>query len=413
MNRSGKPDEHRPAARPAGHPRSGVPRWLIFAITITGILNNTLIGPSIPDILDEFARSDSGSGFIVAAGSLPGIVVAPLIGLAADRYGRRRVLVPCLLVFAAAGLAAASAPTFEFLIGARLLQGFGTAGLINLAVVLISDHWDGEERTALIGRNAAVLTLGLALGPTVGGIVADLADWRTALALYAVGVPTAVLAHRLLPEDRPDTTTSMLEQLRGAGTAVRHPVIIATLGTGVLVFILIFGGFLTTFPVHLEDDFGLGPAARGAMISIPAFSSSVVAFNLGRIRRRIALRRLLILAGVTYVIAFALLAGSPVLAGLGLAGVIYGLGEGVFIPSLQDAVAETAPAAQRGAVFAVWVGSARLGQTLGPLLAAGALTFTTTTGVFVLGTVVAGLLLAVQVLGPVGRTSPVPARTPR
>ena len=75
------------------------PRLLIFGITITGILNNTLIGPSLPDIVADFGRSDSSAGFIVAAGSLPGVVVAPAIGLAADRYGRRNVLTPCLLAF--------------------------------------------------------------------------------------------------------------------------------------------------------------------------------------------------------------------------------------------------------------------------------------------------------------------------
>ena len=230
MIRSGKPGARRPAAtsvRP--------PVLLIFAITVTGILNNTLIGPSIPDILDDLGRSESGAGFIVAAGSLPGVVVAPIIGLLADRYGRRRVLTPCLLAFAGFGLVAASAPTFEVLVGARLLQGFGTAGLINLAVVLISDHWDGEQRTALIGRNAAVLTLALALAPSIGGVIADLAHWRVALMLYGVGVPAAAAVWRLLPEDRPETSVQVRDQLRDAGVALREPVVLATLGLAVMV----------------------------------------------------------------------------------------------------------------------------------------------------------------------------------
>lgn len=389
------------------------PRLLIFGITITGILNNTLIGPSLPDIVADFGRSDSSAGFIVAAGSLPGVVVAPAIGLAADRYGRRNVLTPCLLAFSVFGLCAAAAPSFEFLVAARLLQGFGTAGLINLAVVLISDHWDGVERTALIGRNAAVLTLGLAVAPPIGGVIADVADWRVALTLYAVGLPAAAAVWRLLPEDRPTETVTMGEQLRGARVALRNPVVLATLGSGVLVFIMIFGGFLTAFPLHLEQEFGLGAGARGALIAVPALSACVVAFNLGRIRACLPVRRLLVIAGCTYVIAFGGIAASGVLPGIVLAGMIYGIGEGVFIPSLQDAVAEAAPAEQRGAVFAVWVGAARLGQTLGPLLVGGVLTLTSTTGVFVLATVLAVFLLLAQVFGPIGRTSdpaPSPAR---
>jgi MFS transporter, ACDE family, multidrug resistance protein len=389
------------------------PRLLIFGITVTGILNNTLIGPSLPDIVADFGRSDSSAGIIVAAGSLPGVLVAPAIGLAADRFGRRNVLTPCLLAFAVFGLCTAAAPTFELMVIARLLQGFGTAGLINLAVVLISDHWDGVERTALIGRNAAVLTLGLAVGPPVGGVIADVAGWRAALVLYAIGLPAAAAVWRLLPKDRPTETVSVGEQVRGARLALRNPVVMATLASGVLVFVMIFGGFLTAFPVHLEREFGLSAGARGAMIAVPALSSCLIAFNLGRIRRRFALHHLLVLAGCTYVVAFAGIAASGVLSGIVLASVIYGVGEGVFIPSLQDAVAEAAPPEQRGAVFAVWVGAARLGQTLGPLLVAGVLAFTTTTGVFVLATGVAFVLLLGQIFGPIGRTTdpaPTPAR---
>lgn len=406
MNRSGKPDARRPAQHSPEHssPILRPPKLLIFGITLTGILNNTMIGPSLPDMLADLDRPQAAAGFIVAAGSLPGIVVAPAIGLAADRYGRRNVLVPCLLAFALFGLGTAIAPTFETLVAARLLQGFGTAGLINLAVVLISDHWDGVERTALIGRNAAVLTLGLAVLPPVGGGLAELAGWRVSLLLYGVGLPMAFMAWRRLPADRPSATESLVDQLRGARAALRHPVVTSTLGAGVLVFVLIFGGFLTAFPVHLEDQFGLDAAARGLMLSVPALSSSLIAFNLGRIRERVPLRTLLLVAGLTYVLAFGGVAVSGVLAGVVVAGIVYGIGEGVFIPSLQDAVAEASPPEQRGAVFAVWVGAARLGQTLGPLLASAALSVTTTSGVFVLATVVAGVLLVVQVLSPIGRS---------
>ena len=80
MNRSGKPDGPRPAGRaPADHGsaarRSAVPQWLIFAITVTGILNNTLIGPSIPDILAELVEARRG-------GDVPQSCV--LVGFAAE-----------------------------------------------------------------------------------------------------------------------------------------------------------------------------------------------------------------------------------------------------------------------------------------------------------------------------------------
>jgi hypothetical protein len=74
--------------------------------------------------------------------------MAPVVGVLADRYGRRAVLVPCLVGIGTFGLISALAPTFELLLLAWLLQDIGAAGLINLAVVLIGDHWTGIERRA-------------------------------------------------------------------------------------------------------------------------------------------------------------------------------------------------------------------------------------------------------------------------
>ena len=126
------------------HVRPGPPPLLlIYSVTVTGILNNTLIGPAIPDILAAFDQPTSRAGLLVASGALPGIVVAPLIGVLADRFGRRRVLVPCLVVFGVGGGLAALAPSFALLLLLRLIQGAGGAGLINLAVVIIGDHWTG------------------------------------------------------------------------------------------------------------------------------------------------------------------------------------------------------------------------------------------------------------------------------
>ena len=129
----------------------------------------------------------------MAAGTLPGIVMAPVIGVLADRFGRRAVLVPCLVGFGVFGLLSALAPTFEMLLVLRLLQGVGSAGLINLAVVIIGDHWDGVERARLVGQNAAVLTVSLAVFPPLGGLLTELGGWRLSFAPYAVGLVTAAV----------------------------------------------------------------------------------------------------------------------------------------------------------------------------------------------------------------------------
>lgn len=343
---------------------------LILTITGTGIMGNTLLAPAIPDILDEFGVGDSGAGLLIAATSFPGIFMAPTMGVLADRFGRRRVIVPCLATFGAFGVAAALAPTFGWLLVARFGMGIGAAGLINLSVVLIGDHWSGLERTRLIGRNAAFLTVCLALMPPIGGVLTDLGGWRFALAPYGLGMVTAIVAWRMLPADRPDTTVTLRDQLDGVGEVVRRPAVLVILVGGAGSFVMIFGVFLSTLPIHLENEFGYGASVRGLFIALPAVASTLVAFNLQRVRERIDARRLLVASAVGFAIGFALIGASTSVALVVIGCTIYGLGEGALIPTLQDQAVELSPPEHRGAVVAVFVGAARLGQTIGPLGAA-------------------------------------------
>lgn len=376
---------------------------LILAITGTGIMGNTLLAPVIPDILDEFDVGDGGAGLLIAATSFPGIFMAPVMGVLADRFGRRRVVAPCLATFGAFGIAAALAPTFAFLLVARFGMGIGAAGLINLAVVLIGDHWSALDRTRLIGRNAAFLTVCLALMPPIGGLLAELGGWRLALAPYGLGLVTAAVAWRMLPADDPDTSVSLRNQLAGIGAVIRRPAVIVVLVGGTASFMMIFGVFLSTLPIHLENEFGYGASIRGLFIAIPAVASTIVAFNLQRVRERVAARRLLVASALTFAVGFALIGATTSVALLVLGCVVYGFGEGAMIPTLQDQAVELSPSEHRGAVVAVFVGAARLGQTIGPLGAAAIFGATST---FVALEVGAALAVGLAVLFALGARAP-------
>jgi ACDE family multidrug resistance protein len=379
---------------------------LIFAITATGIMGNSLIAPVIPDLLAEFRVSDAAAGLVISAVALPGIVMAPLIGLFADRWGRRAVLVPCLALFGLAGLAVALAPNFEVLLSGRLVQGIGAAGLINLSVVLIGDHWEGADRTRLIGRNAAMLTVGLALFPLVSGALAEVTSWRVALLPQGLALVVALLVWRLLDGSGSTATGTVRQQLDGLGTVIKRPSILAILVSGLIVFVLIFGVFLSTLPLHLEREFGLGSGGRGLYLSIPAITASLVAFNLQRITARVGQRATLISAGLIFAVAFSLMSVAPVLGMMAAACALYGLGDGALIPILQNLAVNEAPPEHRGAVVAVWVGAARLGQTIGPLIAAVIFTTWSTQAALLAGAGLAGILVLTIIGGPLSRTEP-------
>ncbi len=176
--------------------------------------------------------------------------------------------------------------------------------------------------------------------------------------------------------------------------------ILATLATGFVLFVCIFGLFLTTMPVHLEEEFGLSASARGLIIAVPAIPSTLMALNLATVRRRLGLRRLVVFAAVLFTVAFFIIGRTDLLIVLCLGAAIYGIAEGVFIPTLQDVASSASPPEQRGAVVAVWVGAARAGQTTGPLAAGALFAATSTNTTFLAGAGLTALLGVFLFFGP-------------
>jgi ACDE family multidrug resistance protein len=376
------------------------PLAFIFTVTLTGILSNTLVTPAIPDILADFDRSSQASGLLVAVGSLAGIVMAPIAGFLADRLGRRIVLTTTLLIFGVFGGLAALAPTFEVLLLARFLQGVGSAALVNLAVVLIGDNWTGLDRTRLIGRNSAILTIGLASLPLLSGVLTEAAGWRVTFAIYTVALGTAAAAWVILDGRRPESPPRVRDQFGEALVVLRRPILRASILGGFLVFIAIFGLFLTILPIHLDDVFGMEAGARGLVISLPAITATLASFNLGRVRLMSSARTIVIFSSLLLMVAYVTIGLSTSVAIVVTATLVYGLSEGFFIPMLQDLNMEDAPDEHRAVVIAVWVGFARLGQTIGPLLAGLSVGLIGTGASFVAGAGIAFLIFLLGWFGP-------------
>ncbi len=346
------------------------PFWVVVAITVSGIMTNTMITAGLPDILDGVGASRDLAGLLVAAGSLPGIVLATVIGLLADKWGRREILVPAMVVFALAGAAGAFAQSLGQLLVIRFVQGSASAGLINLGAVIIADHWKGPDRARLLGINAGILTICLAVFPTIGGGLVDLFGWRAPFLAYLVTLGPTLIAWRRLPVGT-RSEVRVVDQLRRTIPYVTRPETMAILAATVTLFVLIFGMLLTILPLHADEVFGLGPTYRGIVLGLPAIGSTTAAFTIQRVRGRIGVRRVAISIGVLFTAALALMASATTLPVLAVGAILFGLGEGASFPTFQDRLAGSVPEEVRGTMMASQVSFARTGQVIGPILADG------------------------------------------
>ncbi|HLG01236.1 MAG TPA: MFS transporter [Acidimicrobiia bacterium] len=368
---------------------------IAYALSATGILANSIILPVLPDIARDLEVSTGQIGLIVAAASFPGILAAPLIGVLADRFGRRPVVVPCLVIFGIGGLAAGLAPSFEVMLALRLVQGVGAAGLVNLAIVVLGDHFEGTMRARMIGRNALALTIGLSVFPTVGGFIGEHWGWRASFIPYGASVVMAVIAAAVLPSTRPSHAVSMSEQLRSARSSLRDPRVYAMAAAGFAVFILVFG-VATTLPLHLDEEFAAGALTRGLLLALPAVGAGMISIGMGKLSERWGAWDMVPLGFALIAVAYAGVPIAPALALVTVPALAYGMGEAFTIVPLQDYAAQIATPEHRGVVIAVWVAAARAGQSVGPAVAGFTISTIGTGGTFVAGTAFAAVLTAVS-----------------
>jgi len=339
---------------------------IIFAITLMAVLGVSSITPALPRIAEELAVSYERIALLITCFTLPGVVLTPVLGVLADRHGRKTVLIPSLLLFGVAGGACALSRDFTQLVILRFLQGVGAAALGSLNVTIIGDLYEGTERLKAMGYNASVLSIGAGSYPAVGGLLAML-GWRYPFLLSLLGVPVAIAALLWLKSQEPRSAERLVSYLRG----VRESMSTELLGlfvVSVVTFVILFGAYITFFPMLLGHSFYLPPIMIGALMSSMSFTTALTSSQVGRLARWCSKRGLMLIAFLLYALSLSLipLVPSPYL--MLVPTLMLGVGQGLNIPSIQTLLAELAPTEYRAAFMSLNGMVLRLGQTLGPVL---------------------------------------------
>ena len=364
--------------------------WLIGAAVI---LPNASIAPAIPEIADAFGISDQTSVFILMTAHAPGLFMASVIGIAADRYGRRRIIVPCLLVFGLGGLVIMASNSLAMLLTFRFIQGLGSSGFLSLALVIIGDNYQGVERTRIIGQNALAMNLSVAVLPAAGGLLTELFGWRGPFAMHAATIVLAVFAAALLPADQRRAAEPLRHQLRQARPHLLQPEVGVLLMIAPFTFLVFFAIGITTMPIHLENTFGTSAGIRGLIQSLPAVTAGLLALSMGRIAGRYSTSAIVRAGYIGFVICLTGMAVSPSLAAIIAPVLLLGAADQMVIVPLQSRAASLAPEEHRAVMVAAWGTAIRIGQVSGPPAVAGLLTIGNTRLVFWAGAALSAALL--------------------
>jgi EmrB/QacA subfamily drug resistance transporter len=216
---------------PGNHHPSAVLAITILASSLA-FVDGSVVNVALPAMGSSLNAGAASLQWIINAYLLPLSALLLLGGAAGDYFGRRRLLVVGIAVFALASIGCSFAFSVPVMLGCRLIQGIGAAILLPNSLATLSQTFSGTAKGRAVGIWAASGAAFGAIGPVLGGWLIDLGSWRS---IFLINVPLAaaaiVLALRYIPRDRP-SGTGMLD---GAGG------LLATLGLAVLTWALTEG----------------------------------------------------------------------------------------------------------------------------------------------------------------------------
>jgi MFS family permease len=340
---------------------------IIFAVTLMGLLGVSSITPAFPKIAKELNISPQDIALLVTVFTFPSIVLTPILGVLADRFGRKKILVPSLILFGIAGVACAFAHDFNLLLILRFLQGIGAASLNSLNVTIIGDLYSGQERTAAMGYNASVGSIGTSSYPVLGGGIAGL-GWNYPFMLPILAIPIGLLVLFSLKSPEPRSQQNFLEYLRAAVGNFKNRQFFGLFFSTVVTFILLMGSMVSFMPLLMGNTFQASTLTIGIILASMSFTITLASLQLGRLARKFSESTLIIASFVFYAIG---LASVPFIHSLWLLLIptlIFGIGLGIGFPSIQTVLAELTPKEYLAAAMSLNGTFLGVGQTVGPML---------------------------------------------
>jgi ACDE family multidrug resistance protein len=382
---------------------------IIFGVTLLAVMGVANITPAFPKIMAQFSLTGGQVGLLITTFTLPSVLLTPVLGVAADRFGRKRILAISLLLFGVAGGLCGLARDFDTLLLLRVFQGAGAASLSSLNTTIIGDLYHGTRRASIMGINASVLSIGTAAYPLIGGALAIFA-WNYPFFMSLAAIPLGLVVLKFLKNPEPTRNQNLKEYFAGAWKGIKNSKVLSIFVVGILTFIILFGCLSTALSILLGQNFGASSLVIGVIMFTMSITTAAVSSQLGRICGRFSKENLLRFAFSCYIVAMVLIAFNSSIWLFIIPMLVFGLGHGLTVPILQTLLADQAPVAYRAVFMSLNGAMLRTGQSLGPLLIGLAFALPNYRWAFFIGGLLAIIAIIVVTFGIKNRDSDAASR---
>ncbi|MGF7185556.1 ACDE family multidrug resistance protein [Desulfitispora alkaliphila] len=339
------------------------------------VLGNSMLIPVFPQMQSDLGITQLQVGLTITLFSIPAGLTIPILGFVSDKIGRKKVIVPALILYAIGGTVSGLAPLlmenpYNVLLAGRVIQGIGAGGTGPIAMALVGDIFKGSERSQALGIIEAANGIGKVISPIVGALI-GLIIWYALFYVYALlAIPIAIGVWLAIKEPPLETKDRTFKKYVGNITTIfkqKGKTLLGCYAAGSVVLLVLFG-VLSFLSDALENEYGLTGVVKGFALAGPVLAMSATAFLSGRYLQNHMkkMKESIVLGLAMSVIALAMITviKNDIVFFAGL--FFNGVGAGLVLPAVNTLITSSAPLEERGGITALY-GSVRFfGVAAGP-----------------------------------------------
>ncbi|NRD79217.1 MFS transporter [Bacillus sp. BRMEA1] len=349
--------------------------FAISSIPLILVLGNSMLIPILPKMKTELDVSQFKVSLVISVFSIAAAISIPILGYLSDRFSRKAVIIPALILYGSGGLLAGAAAAwfsnaYTWVLAGRIMQGIGAAGTAPIAMALTGDLFKGGEQSKVLGLVEASNGLGKVISPILGSLLALLIWYAAFFAFPAFCLISVLLTIFCIKEKKTQKEPPPFgKYVKGLVSVFKTEGrwLFASYLTGAIVFFTLFG-ILFYISDILEKEHHIDGLLKGAILAIPLLFMTTTSYITGsKIGKRMKLMKALIILGLLLMTgSFASLILFKKLIPFFAVLVVSSIGTGLVLPCLNSLITGSVPSDRRGFVTSLY-GSVRfLGVAIGP-----------------------------------------------
>lgn len=347
----------------------------IGLIPLILVLGNSMLIPILPQMKTELDVSQFKISLIISVFSIAAAISIPILGYLSDRFSRKAVIIPALILYGSGGLLAGFAAAwftnaYTWILAGRVMQGIGAAGTAPIAMALTGDLFKGAEQSKVLGLVEASNGFGKVISPILGSLFALLFWYAAFFAFPIFCLISILLTIFFIKEKKADKQPPPVGQyVKGLISVFKTEGrwLFAAYLTGAVCLFSLFG-ILFYISDILEGDYQIDGLLKGGILAIPLLFMTTTSYITGsKIGKDMKLMKTFIVVGLLLMtVSFATLIFFKQLIPFFAVLVISSIGTGLVLPCINSLITGSVPTDRRGFVTSLY-GSVRfLGVAIGP-----------------------------------------------